>query len=1577
MGILQFKRGHGSPTIPATHISEMYYDIDSRTLWQSNGSAWFAVSSSAGDTGGFATTGSNTFIGNQIISGNLTINGTINLSGSSGFATTGSNTFFGNQIVSGNIYVSGNINVNRVTADSIRIAGSAIFDDGGNVNFNNSVTPPFTVSSSNRVDFLNADLLDSMDSAQFATTGSNIFDGDQFVNGKISASSINASIYQAGGEKFAQLSGVDIHLGNIDALPVNVELIGNLASSSITLGVITSSYTASRHEFIGPIFGTISTASFSSTSSFANNSVMLDGTHSAVFATTGTNTFNGDQSVSGNLFITQSLVIGKTFINTTGSTPTAMDIVGNVIITGSLIVSASASVHIIGGGALFAPEIFVLSQSTFSDTLVSGTFIIQDSDLVRISASAFVVTTSLYSSAMLNGGTFATSHVGFNNFAGAIDQPTYVDNGDGTITIHDDGTCRLYKTDDLSGPMFDFEIIPSASFAIAPSILTYVLIQYNSISDSAIYTTTTNEPNINESSNSRLLTVFNLSNSLFIRATNHTGRGLANKLYHRIEDTEIFARERGFNLSVSGSSQVIEITDGVAWFGVTEHDIAAFKSDAGTSSLFITYHNGGGSFTSSLTTTASNVYYDDGIALQFIPSGGYNSVWVYKYVADNVQTNATYLLGSNSGSLADAQAADVPQVPDYINNFAILCGKIIFASGSPIPVAVENAFQTVFTATPVSSHGALSGLTADDHPQYLLLAGRGNGPQPIHGGVIVDGTEPRKFLQVSGTLSVTGALQYIDGNQNAGSILTSINNEGTASWSSTLLVSGTQVNISASLFTITASSYSAVKINSSSIATDDIGFNNDGGVISSPSYINNGDGTITINNDGIIKLYKAIDCMGPIFTYYNVPSTTLTITPNVSSVIFAKYDGVTDFAKYDITTDDDSLDAGNETRVFTVFYTPPLDVQVFSWFKTGLGLPNRLHGRILDTARIAREVGLNISVSGSSQVVELTDGQVWIGAVEVDLEAFKSDSGSNVFSITYHSGSGSFTSSLTTTASNEFFDDGTGLVALPSGGYNSIWVYKYFSDTRISSSTYVLGSNSGSLNDALTATVPQTPDSISNFSILVGRIIFQSGSTIPANVSTAFTTQFTPTVISIHGNLAGLGADDHKQYLLLFGRQPAQVVEGTVVLTDTLSVSGSLNVSQSITLTGSMHVSGAFQFVNGTQALGSFLTSDANGNATWIQTSSINVSTASFAISSSIALTASFVQTAQTASFVLTAQTASFVTLAQTASFVQNAQTASFVQNAVSSSFATTASFAQTASFISNAQTASFVQNAVSSSFAATASFIIGTISNATSASYASTASFVLLAQTASFVLTAQTASFVLTAQTASFVQNSVSSSFATTASFAITASSAISSSYAHTSSFAISASNAFTSSYAITASFAISASNAFTSSYARTASWSTPRTQLKILADNYTYSGDTAYHSVSGSTSEFTFNVEANSRYYYKFNITFSTANANTGIGFSVSGSCSSSSMNFGVITIGTLTANTAGFWGSYNGGSFDDGTVTTGVQTANNQYISVLEGYIVTVNAGTIVLRARSETNTANTIYSGTLGRVEKMEA
>ena len=155
------------------------------------------------DTGSFATTGSNVFIGNQIVTGSLftsgsntllgstTLTGSFSVSGST--LQTGNNTLIGNTTLSGSINVSGSqtftgvstfygnhtlsgsntITGNTVMSGSINVSGSSVF--------NNSI---FTVTGSTSVlgDF-NVKGRSTFSDTTFTITGSQYFTGSSFING--------------------------------------------------------------------------------------------------------------------------------------------------------------------------------------------------------------------------------------------------------------------------------------------------------------------------------------------------------------------------------------------------------------------------------------------------------------------------------------------------------------------------------------------------------------------------------------------------------------------------------------------------------------------------------------------------------------------------------------------------------------------------------------------------------------------------------------------------------------------------------------------------------------------------------------------------------------------------------------------------------------------------------------------------------------------------------------------------------------------------------------------------------------------------------------------------------------------------------------------------------------------------------------------------------------------------------------------------------------------------------------------------------------------------------------------------
>jgi hypothetical protein len=70
-------------------------------------------------------------------------------------------------------------------------------------------------------------------------------------------------------------------------------------------------------------------------------------------------------------------------------------------------------------------------------------------------------------------------------------------------------------------------------------------------------------------------------------------------------------------------------------------------------------------------------------------------------------------------AIATAESESPPSsLPDVIEQFGILVGRILIKEGEDTPIEVQTAFGAVFTPTQATDHGNLSGLTDDDHAQY-------------------------------------------------------------------------------------------------------------------------------------------------------------------------------------------------------------------------------------------------------------------------------------------------------------------------------------------------------------------------------------------------------------------------------------------------------------------------------------------------------------------------------------------------------------------------------------------------------------------------------------------------------------------------------------------------------------------------------------------------------------------------------------------------------------------------------------------------------------------------------------------
>lgn len=206
------------------------------------------------------------------------------------------------------------------------------------------------------------------------------------------------------------------------------------------------------------------------------------------------------------------------------------------------------------------------------------------------------------------------------------------------------------------------------------------------------------------------------------------------------------------------------------------------------------------------------------------------------------------------------------------------------------------------------------------------------------------------------------------------------------------------------------------------------------------------------------------------------------------------------------------------------------------WWVTD-GLTNIIE-RIQAEGAIIRDQfvgGLALSVTGTRNVA-ITAGQLWARLNEFPIAALDT-SVSGSFKTTWYNGvAGTWNdSSVSQYPVTEYNNTSLAtLQTMTANWYANWWVYVDAEDGEV---TLVYPQAQYAVSASAEAESPPTliPTHVSDHGILIGRILFRKSVDAPVEVQSAFTTVFTPSLATDHGSLAGLGDDDHTQYLLASG----------------------------------------------------------------------------------------------------------------------------------------------------------------------------------------------------------------------------------------------------------------------------------------------------------------------------------------------------------------------------------------------------------------------------------------------------------
>src|SRR5574343_626930 len=194
----------------------------------------------------------------------------------------------------------------------------------------------------------------------------------------------------------------------------------------------------------------------------------------------------------------------------------------------------------------------------------------------------------------------------------------------------------------------------------------------------------------------------------------------------RIRGNGGIERESGLNISETGT-RVVNLTSGYAWFGVNRVALDAIAQGGTGVDSDIWYHSGG-AWTSAAATAYNNTQYDNGTDIATLTSNRYTVNWIFR----NISTNAVdIVLGRGDYTQAQAEAAMLPALPPEIQYFYVLCGRIIVQKSAATAYAIELASNSTFQTAAVTDHGELTGLSDNDHPQYVLAA---SGMIQLYGG---------------------------------------------------------------------------------------------------------------------------------------------------------------------------------------------------------------------------------------------------------------------------------------------------------------------------------------------------------------------------------------------------------------------------------------------------------------------------------------------------------------------------------------------------------------------------------------------------------------------------------------------------------------------------------------------------------------------------------------------------------------------------------------------------------------------------------------------------------------------------
>lgn len=636
---------------------------------------------------------------------------------------------------------------------------------------------------------------------------------------------------------------------------------------------------------------------------------------------------------------------------------------------------------------------------------------------------------------------------------------------------------------------------------------------------------------------------------------------------------------RGSTIATS-SDLSLSATQGLYYYG-TE----AFELTGGNPITWESYYKQvGGNWTEVEDVTALDTgYYNPSTGnLSAVDSSYFVKHALYTIGRDDLEEYVLVYGQTQHSTLKAALSSDIPTEPNFFTNLYVPLASIITQQGST-DVTIEDIrpiFGRISNSTStgggggVSVHAELQGLNADDHLQYLLVAGS----RAMNGDLDMGSNDITNVSTVDGVDVSTHAARHLPGGSDALTVaapvsISTANQIGiqpSFSRSDHIHAHGSQsASSNHALVTNTTHGFAAssdkIKWDTAYVhltgdaMTGQLSLSTDSSVaplhieqITTPASLNAGD--IWVENEGLFvytpdnyinQLNRATSTVGAInkvsitqtsissisadtieaylfslsgwtgdYKRYTIPAiTALDLTNNSINYLVINYNSGSPV--YQITTNPATINNSN----VCIAASMSREDEIMHWIPVDWGLATaaRENNKGINVQRFTRISGLVLSESAGN-TIEISSGVVYYGVTNFTKAAAASTS-NNAY-VYYKTDATTWTKALTSTYINDRYQTASnGLSSVDSSHYTINWVYRFIDGENTAKIAYTLGTSSYTLAEALAADVPIPPTVINRMAILVGRIIVKGGAATAISIDSAFTQTFAGSNVINHNDL--------------------------------------------------------------------------------------------------------------------------------------------------------------------------------------------------------------------------------------------------------------------------------------------------------------------------------------------------------------------------------------------------------------------------------------------------------------------------